>query len=237
MSRLLIVSNRLPVTVRVEHRTASVVPSAGGLATALRRVRKDYDALWIGWPGDLSRLHDDAQRRDVDERLARLDTAPVHLAATEQYRFYDGFSNGVLWPLFHYLLDKVNLDAQSDWEAYESANRRFAESVAEHHRPGDVVWIHDYQLMLVPELLRRRLPDARIGFFLHIPFPSPEVFRILPWRERILRGLLGADLIGFHTSSYRQHFVASAARVLGLDVGESSLDVDGRRLALGVYPV
>lgn len=216
MPRLIIVSNRLPVTVQMEHREAVVSRSTGGLATALAGPHGKLDSLWIGWPGDLSRLTP-SQRAAVVTQLDALRAAPVLLPPAEAHRFYDGFSNGVLWPLFHYLLDKVNLDARSDWEAYREVNERFAAAVAERAQPGDMVWIHDYQLALVPEMLRRRQPDVSIGFFLHIPFPAPDVFRILPWREQILRGLLGADRIGFHTASYRYNFVYSAARVLGPD--------------------
>ena len=122
----------------------------------------------------------------------------VPLTADQVARYYEGFSNGVLWPLFHYLLDQVPLHVR-DWEPYVEVNERFADMVAEQYQPGDLIWVHDYQLLLLPGLLRQRLPDARIGFFLHIPFPSEELFRTLPERDRLLRGLLGADLVGFHT--------------------------------------
>jgi trehalose 6-phosphate synthase/phosphatase len=236
MSRLIIVSNRLPVTVRAEKGQVSVVRSSGGLATALRGPHERLDALWIGWPGDVARLSPE-QRGALDAELEGMKTIPVHLGAAEVHRYYDGFSNGVLWPLFHYLIDKVNLDARADWDAYRAVNERFASAVAEHARPGDRIWIHDYQLMLLPELIRRRLPDARIGFFLHIPFPAAEVFRILPWREQILRGLLGADLLGFHTAAYRQHFVYAAARVLGIEPDVDAIEHQDRRTELGVHPI
>lgn len=236
MPRLLIVSNRLPVTVKHENDEVSVVRSAGGLATAMQGPHERSEGLWIGWPGDVSGLSPE-QRGAVDAELERLRTVPVHLSASEMEHYYDGFSNGVLWPLFHYLLDKVNLDARTDWEVYRRVNERFADTVVAHYRRGDVIWIHDYQLMLVPEMLRRRLRDAKIGFFLHIPFPAAEVFRILPWREQIARGLLGADLVGFHTASYRYHFVYSAARVLSLDPDLEALTHEGRRVTLGVHPI
>ncbi|HTN85515.1 MAG TPA: bifunctional alpha,alpha-trehalose-phosphate synthase (UDP-forming)/trehalose-phosphatase [Sorangium sp.] len=236
MSRLLIVSNRLPVTVRVEQGDVAVVPSTGGLVTAIRGPHERHGGLWLGWPGDVSRLSAE-QRQEVEEQLARLGTVPVHLTASEVRRYYDGFSNDVLWPLFHYLVEKVHVDARRDWESYRAVNERFADAVAARYRPGDRVWIHDYQLTLVPAMLRERIPDARIGFFLHIPFPAAEVFRILPWREQVLRGMLGADVVGFHTTSYRYHFVYSAARVLGLDPDLETLAYEGRKVRLGVYPV
>ncbi|WP_437878491.1 bifunctional alpha,alpha-trehalose-phosphate synthase (UDP-forming)/trehalose-phosphatase [Sorangium sp. So ce513] len=236
MARLLIVSNRLPVSVRVDRGALCLTRSSGGLAAAMRGPHERMHAVWIGWPGSVAGLTPE-QRRDADAALANIRAVPVHLSATEQHRFYDGFSNGVLWPLFHYLLDKVNLDAELDWEAYQRVNQRFADAVAERYTPGDAIWVHDYQLMLLPALLRRRLPGARIGFFLHVPFPSADVFRILPWREQIVRGLLGADLIGFHTAGYRRNFAASAAHVLGLDPDEAAIEHDGRRIALGVHPI
>ncbi|WP_437589036.1 bifunctional alpha,alpha-trehalose-phosphate synthase (UDP-forming)/trehalose-phosphatase [Sorangium sp. So ce1000] len=236
MARLLIVSNRLPISVRVERGALCLTRSSGGLATAMRGPHERMNALWIGWPGSVASLSPE-QRDDADAALAGIRAVPVHLGAAEQHRFYDGFSNGVLWPLFHYLLDKVNLDAELDWEAYQRVNERFADVVAAQYAPGDAIWVHDYQLMLLPALLRRRLPGARIGFFLHVPFPSAEVFRILPWREQIVRGLLGADLLGFHTVAYRRNFAASAAHVLALDPGEAMIEHDGRKVALGVHPI
>jgi trehalose 6-phosphate synthase/phosphatase len=236
MSRLLIVSNRLPVTVKTENGEVVVSRSAGGLATAMRGPHESGDSLWIGWPGDVGKVTPE-QRAAIDERLASLRTVPVHLSPQELARYYDGFSNGVLWPLFHYLIEKVRLDARRDWEVYREVNQRFADVVLAYYREGDTIWVHDYQLMLVPQMLRAKLPDARIGFFLHIPFPSSEVFRLLPWREQIIRGLLGADLLGFHTAAFRHNFAFSAARVLGLDPNVDVLTDQGRHVRLGVHPI
>jgi trehalose 6-phosphate synthase/phosphatase len=234
-SRVLLVSNRLPVTVRHDHHGVHVVPSAGGLATGLREPHERSDGLWFGWPGELGGLDAD-QRRTLDLKLAELRTVPIALSQAEVARYYEGLSNGVLWPLFHYLLDHIPFSSK-DWEVYRKVNERFADSVVSHYRPGDVIWIHDYQLFLVPELIRRQLPDATIGFFLHIPFPSFEVFRLLPWREVILRGLLGADLIGFHTASYLRHFASSLLHILGLEVDVTRIVHEGRVAELGVFPM
>lgn len=213
-----------------------MAPSSGGLATALRGPHERGDSLWIGWPGDAGGLDEEA-RAALFSRLAALRAVPVNLTAEEVSRYYEGFSNGVLWPLFHYLLDKVRVDGHRDFGAYEAVNERFADAVAARCEPGDAIWVHDYHLMLLPEALRRRLPGARIGFFLHIPFPAPEVFRTLPWRERLLRGLLGADVIGFHTASYRYHFVHAAARLLGVEPEIDAIGIDGRQVRVGVYPI
>lgn len=236
MARLLIVSNRLPVTLRADGDELSVAPSTGGLATALRGPHERGDSLWFGWPGDVSTLRDE-QRKTADARLAEMRAVPIHLTPEEVCGYYEGFSNGVLWPLFHYLLDKVDVEGHRSFAAYEAVNERFADVVAARAEPGDLIWVHDYQLMLLPEALRRRLPGARIGFFLHIPFPAPEVFRTCPWRERLLRGLLGADVIGFQTAAYRYHFVHAAARFLGMEPEIDVLAYDGRQVRIGVYPI
>ncbi len=198
--RLLIVSNRLPVTILDSEGTFTLEPSSGGLATGVRGAHDPARDLWFGWPGaglDLNRR----RQALLEAQLSGLGLVPVQLSAQDVRQYYDGFSNGVLWPLFHYLLDRVPLAAR-DWTAYQRVNERFADEVVSRYREGDVVWVHDYHLMLVPGFLRRRLPDASIAYFLHIPFPSSELFRILPNRRELLDGLLGADLIGFHTRAY-----------------------------------
>ena len=233
--RLVLVSNRLPVTVKVDRGEVAVVRSSGGLAAGLRGPHEESGGLWIGWPGDVARMTE-PQRRKLDAHLEELRCVPVYLSSAEVSRYYDGFSNAVLWPLFHYLLDRIPLHSQ-EWEVYRAVNERFADAIARVWRPGDLVWIHDYQLCLVPKMLRARIPGATIGFFLHIPFPASEVLRILPWREQILEGMLGADLVGFHTFTYRSHFASSILRVLGISAPGDRVMVDGREIKLGVFPI
>jgi trehalose 6-phosphate synthase/phosphatase len=235
MSRVLIVANRLPVTVRVTDSEVEVQKSTGGLATGLLRPHEQSGGLWIGWSGTADELSAD-QRAQLDKKLADMRLVAVPLTANQVTRYYEGFSNGVLWPLFHYLLDQVPLHVR-DWEPYVEVNERFADIVADHYREGDLVWVHDYQLLLLPELLRQRLPEARIGFFLHIPFPSEELFRTLPQRDRLLRGLLGADLVGFHTPAYLRHFAASLTQILGLTVDIDRVLLVDREVRLGVFPM
>jgi trehalose 6-phosphate synthase/phosphatase len=235
MSRLLLVSNRLPVTVKVEKDHVSVVRSAGGLATGLSRPHDRSGGLWIGWPGDVSRLSD-RQRAQVEAQLAGLRCVPLYLSSSEVNRYYEGYSNRVLWPLCHYMLDRIP-SQDRDWEVYRKVNERFADLVAQHYRPGDTIWVHDYQLMLVPGMLRQRLPGARIGYFHHIPFPSSEIFSTLPRRQELLRGLLGADLIGFHTVSYVRHFSGSLLRHLGPDTDIDRILWDGREVRVGAFPM
>jgi trehalose 6-phosphate synthase/phosphatase len=233
--RLVIVSNRLPVVVNADVDGLRLRPAAGGLATGLRAHHEDNGGRWIGWPGDVSHLSGE-QRRELDRQLDARQIVPVHLSQDHVERYYHGFANRVLWPLFHYLIDRVPVDA-AGWDAYRQVNEAFADAVAREHRDGDTIWVHDYQLMLLPALLRARLPSARIGFFLHIPFPSSEVFRVLPWRHEILTGLLGADLVGFHTFAYLRHFLASLLHVDGVEAQINSVRVGSRDVKLGVFPM
>jgi trehalose 6-phosphate synthase/phosphatase len=232
---LILVSNRLPVTAKLDRGEVVLARSQGGLAAGLGPPHQRYGGLWFGWPGDVSRMNE-GQRRKLEAQLAERRCAPVYLSAAEVTRYYDGFSNAVLWPLFHYLLDRIPAHSQ-EWEAYRTVNEKFADAVAQRWQPGDLVWVHDYQLALVPRMLRRRLPEATIGFFLHIPFPAAEVMRILPWREELLEGMLGANLVGFHTFTYRSHFSSAVLRILGLPSQKESIYVDGRDARLGVFPI
>jgi trehalose 6-phosphate synthase/phosphatase len=235
MPRLILASCRLPITVRLDGGDLRVQRSPGGLATGLRGPHERSDGLWIGWPGDISGLSDE-QRANLNERLRDMRIVPIELSEAESNGFYEGFSNLVLWPLFHYLLDQVPLDAR-DWDTYQAVNRRFAEAIAERYQAGDMVWVQDYQLLLVPAMLRELVPNAQIGFFLHIPFPASEVFRILPWRDRLLRGMLGADLLGFHTFTYLRHFTSSIMRILGVEADVDRVAYGGRVVRLGAFPM
>jgi trehalose 6-phosphate synthase/phosphatase len=236
MRRTIFVSNRLPVSVRTERGELRVVSSTGGLATALSKPHEMLEAVWVGWPGDVSR----ATAGDIaglDRSLEAMRCVPVHLSPHEVAHYYDGFANGVLWPLLHYLVDKVHLDAEDDWEVYQAVNQKFAERVAGLVRPGDLVWVHDYQLALVPEMLRRLVPNVRIGFFLHVPFPSVDVFAVLPWRERILQGITGADLVGFHTDGYARAFQQAAEALIGARIDDEWLDIGTRRVRVAAHPI
>jgi trehalose 6-phosphate synthase/phosphatase len=233
--RLLIVSNRLPVSAELSDGVVGLSTADGGLATGLRSWHQSSNGLWIGWPGDVSRFTD-RERAQLDDELQRGGIAPVHLTSDHVDRYYHGFANRVLWPLFHYLIDRVPLNA-AGWDAYRAANEAFAAVVIREFRPGDTIWVHDYQLMLLPAMLRQQLPEAKIGFFLHIPFPASEVFRVLPWRKEILQGLLGADLLGFHTGAYVRYFSNALERILGVVPEGGHVSVGSRTIRLGEYPM
>jgi trehalose 6-phosphate synthase/phosphatase len=192
-------------------------------------------SVWIGWPGDTWRLSPE-QLDAMHSQLAELHAVPVELTAGEVQRYYDGFSNGVLWPLLHYDMNRLPMNAEG-WSTYKRVNRKFADEVVRQYRPGDLIWVHDYQLALVPDMVRRQLPEAAIGFFLHVPFPSGEVFRLLPWRRELLEGILGASLVGFHTVSYVLHFLTSAANVLGCETRAGRVEFNGRSIRVGTFPM
>jgi len=233
LSRLLLVSNRLPQTAERRRGKLTLKPSAGGLATGLHSVHDPGKGLWFGWSG----LYDKPAGFEPEtDEWKRRGCVPVPLSRTDVRDYYEAYGNGVLWPLFHSLTDRMPLRA-GPWETYEKVNQRFADAVAKELRPDDVVWVHDYQLMRVPALLRASAQNARIGFFLHIPFPSVEIFSALPGRERVLEGLLGADLIGFHTAGYMRNFAAAVERLLGLPVQGDRVTYGGREVRLGVFPM
>jgi trehalose 6-phosphate synthase/phosphatase len=220
MPRSIIVSNRLPFTVKTRDQDIELSPSAGGLVTAIaayldrqRETDPDFSSLWVGWPG--TTLTPELEPRAV-AALEEQRAHPVFLSEEDSNDFYYGFCNRTLWPLFHYFSSFVDYDPKT-WDTYVRVNQAFCTAVARLVQPGDTVWVHDYQLLLLPEMLRATCPDATIGFFLHTPFPSHELFRLLPsdWKQQILNGMLGADLIGFHVHEYTQHFLQCVLRALG----------------------
>ncbi|MCB9285455.1 MAG: bifunctional alpha,alpha-trehalose-phosphate synthase (UDP-forming)/trehalose-phosphatase [Lewinellaceae bacterium] len=234
MPRLIIISNRLPVTVNKKQGELHYYPSAGGLATGLNSLDETLDKIWIGWPGQA--LDDQWERESVKHHLAKDGLVPVFLSEEDIELYYEGFSNKVIWPHFHYFPQYTSYEDHY-WEAYKEVNKKFAEVVIESIQPDDMVWVHDYQLLLLPALIRETYPDISIGFFLHIPFPSYELFRMLPWREQILRGMLGADQIGFHTFDYMRHFLSAAYRITGYEHYFGKLTVGKRMVNTDVFPM
>jgi trehalose 6-phosphate synthase/phosphatase len=229
MSKTLLVSNRLPVRLDED---GNAVRSPGGLASALAGA--GVEATWVGWPG--VRTEDIENVDAVSRAMSKIGVKPVFLSGEEYAGFYEGYANGTLWPLLHYMTERAQF-VEGWYELYEQANRKFADAVLEIAEEGDTIWIHDYQLFLLPNMLRESSLNFSVGFFLHTPFPSSEIFRALPQRGRILTGLLGADLIGFHTYSYLRHFRSALLRVLGLESEMDTVLADNRTVKLGVYPI
>jgi len=236
MDRLLIVSNRMPINVTKREGSLRFQPSVGGVATGLSSFYKLYQSLWIGWPGiTLEKLRMD-EIEEIGEKLIDEDCYPVFLSQHDVENYYYGFCNKTIWPLFHHFPLYTSY-SKSFWETYKQVNRTFCDAVVKIAKPDDIIWVHDYQLMLLPGLIRERLPEARIGFFLHIPFPSFEVFRLLPWRKEIIEGFLGADLIGFHTNDYVLHFLDSVHRLLGCEDTFGQISAGNRVIKVDVFPM
>ena len=228
---LVIVANRLPVD-RVENPDGSSTwrRSPGGLVSALEPVMRSNDGTWIGWPGGTEQ---DLAPFEADG----MSLVPMTMSAAEVEEFYEGFSNATLWPLYHDVVAKPEFHREW-WDAYVSVNRRFAERAAEVAAEKATVWVHDYQLQLVPAMLRELRPDLRIGFYLHIPFPPNELFSQLPWRRQILEGLLGADLVGFQLSGAAQNFVRLVRRRVGHKTHRDLVYLpDGRTVRAAAFPI
>ncbi len=236
MSKLIIVSNRLPVHVARRGSSISFHPSVGGVATGMSSVSGEREQLWFGWPGIPSDTLNDASKKEIADGLAQRGCRPVFLSAKQVQEFYSGFSNKTIWPLFHYFTQYAIFE-QRFWNAYKRVNQHFCDEVVEHVEEGDNIWVHDYHLMLLPQMLRQKMPGAHIGFFLHIPFPSFEMMRYLPWRAEILEGLLGADLVGFHEYDYVRHFLSSVYRICGYEHHLSELFVHNRLIRVDAFPM
>jgi trehalose 6-phosphate synthase/phosphatase len=233
--RFITVSNRLPISVSKRKGQLVFTQSSGGLATAMSSLRTD-DQLWIGWPGISSDELSATEKKLITEKLLKKGCAPVFLTKAQVQGFYNDYANDTLWPLFHYFQSFARYDDAS-WHAYQTVNELFAEQVARYAHPKATVWVHDYHLMLAPQLLRNLLPGATIGFFLHTPFPSYEIFRLLPSRKTILEGLLGADLIGFHIYDYTRHFLSSVLRICGIENNKGVILNNNRVIKTDVFPI
>ena len=236
MGRLLVVANRLPFSITKRADEFNFRPSPGGLAVGLSSLPKSYERLWIGWPGITNEKLTNDNREKIKEKLAAENCIPIFLSEKQIELYYLGFSNKTIWPLFHYFPTRTIWE-DNFWKTYKQVNQAFFRMVADIAEPGDRVWVHDYQLMLLPKLLREEFSDLEIGFFLHIPWPSFELFRLLPWREEILDGLLGADLIGFHTYDYVRHFISSVSRIMGLEHKLGQINIGSHIVKVDAFPM
>lgn len=236
--RLFIVSNRLPITI---DENKGIQPASGGLVTAINGYMRKGDhkqfseVFWTGVPGCTKNIWSEAVERKSDPQFTYL---PVFIKQAQYNGYYNGHSNSLLWPLFHYFPSYAEYNADH-LEQYSQVNEQFAHTLLKHLLPGDTVWIHDYQLLGLSQLLRKEIPELTIGFFLHIPFPSYEIFRLLPrrWQQDHLKGLLGADLIGFHTIDYASHFLQSIQMALGLDNDRNIILHQNRLIKVDVFPI
>lgn len=238
MNPLIVVSNRLPVSItKVADGQFTYNHAHGGLPTAMSSLDIKSGYLWIGWPGIASEyLTDDDKKQITDHLFNEYRCVPVFLTQQQIADFYEGYSNDTLWPLCHYFPTYGAFKPQY-WEAYKQVNQLYLNSVAEHAGATSTIWIHDYHLMLLPELVRASLPMSTIGFFFHIPFPSYEIFRQIPERCELIKGLLGADLVGFHIYDYARHFISSSIRLLGAQSRNGTLEYGGRYITVDTFPI
>ncbi|XP_058779486.1 alpha,alpha-trehalose-phosphate synthase [UDP-forming] 1 [Vicia villosa] len=239
--RLLVVANRLPVSaVRKGEDSWSLEISAGGLVSALLGV-KEFEARWIGWAG--VNVPDAVGQKTLTEALAEKRCIPVFLTEEIVHQYYNGYCNNILWPLFHYLglpqEDRLATTRgfQSQFESYQVANQMFADVVNEVYEEGDIVWCHDYHLMFLPQCLKKFNNKMKVGWFLHTPFPSSEIHRTLPSRTELLRAVLAADLVGFHTYDYARHFVSACTRILGLEATPEGVEDQGKMTRVAAFPI
>lgn len=240
MSRLIIVSNRLPFSMEeTEDKSFTLRQNVGGLATAIGPYHKNHrDSIWVGWSGIDEADHTKSEISSIKKEFSERRCVPIFLNKEEVKGYYAGFSNDTLWPLLHDFPHEANF-SEDTFNIYTEVNHKFADIVAPLIHKGDTVWIQDYHLMLLPQILRERFPKASIGWFLHVPFPSPEIFRSLPWSREILNGILGADLVGFHTVDYANSFNASVKLLLNKEVdkqGHVAME-DGRNSTVDAFPI
>jgi alpha,alpha-trehalose-phosphate synthase [UDP-forming] len=236
--RFLVVSNRLPYQLNLEGDQVRIKRGIGGLVTALDPILSLTGGVWIGWTGSYDPL---PPRVELDPSITgakSYNLVPVSLTREQVEQFYLGYSNKCLWPLFHYFQEYCEFN-KDQWQSYREVNRIYADAVIEAYEPGDLIWIHDYHLMLVPQMVRDEIPDARIGFFLHIPFPSSDVFMVEPNAEELLGGLLGSDLIGFHVDAYVNNFIDAVSTMTDhrYTRGERAISVHGRTVKVGSFPI
>ncbi|KPI43050.1 Alpha,alpha-trehalose-phosphate synthase [UDP-forming] 1 [Cyphellophora attinorum] len=240
--RLLVVANRLPVTVKKSSDGKyEYAMSAGGLVSAFAGLAMSMKFLWYGTPGmEIPDEDIETVTKGVREQDDRFDCVPIFMSNEIADKHYNGFSNSIMWPLFHYHPGEITFDEDA-WEAYSEANRIFAKQIAGQVQDGDLIWVQDYHLMLLPQMLREEIgtskSNVKIGFFLHTPFPSSEVYRILPVRNEVLLGILHCDLIGFHTYDYARHFLSSCSRILNLTTTPNGVEFNGRSVSVGAYPI
>jgi len=233
--KLIIISNRLPIKIsNNESKELEFVRSEGGLTTGLDSLDMEMEKHWIGWPG--ANVETQEEQDEITKHLNTFKFHPVFLSPEQVLNYYEGYSNSTLWPLCHYFYSFVEYENRY-WESYKEVNELFCQAAIPFIEPGDIVWIQDYQLMLLPQMLRNAIKDINIGYFHHIPFPSYELFRILPERAELMTGLLGADLIGFHTHDYMRHFVSAAERVLDLRFKLDQVLLSSRIAYVDAFPM
>lgn len=235
MKRMFMVANRLPVLITEKDGKKVLEPANDGFGKGLQNFYDSFDIKWIGKTGMNIDQLDHREKTEIESQFNQNDCYPIFLDPELRERFIKGFCNNTIWPLFNYFTQNTTY-VTSNWEAFKKVNQIFANEIAKYINDDDILWIHDYHLMLVPQMIREKFPNVSIGYFQHIPFPSYEIFRLLPWRMEVLEGILGANLIGFHTYDYQRHFMSSVRRLLGHETAFNRIRINERMVKIDAFP-
>lgn len=235
MKRLFMISNRLPLQVIDNNGAKELIPISDGFDSGLKRFYELFDIKWIGRAGVNINEISENEKQDIDDKFRSENCIPIYFDQQLVGDFLEGFCENTIWPLFNYFT-QISKFKHKQWNAYKKVNQMFSDAISKYITEDDILWIHDYHLMLLPSLIREKLPNISIGYFQHIPFPSFEIFRLLPWRMELLEGILGADLIGFHTYDYQRHFMSSVRRLLGYETFFNRIRLDERIVKIDAFP-
>lgn len=235
MKRLFMIANRLPLQVIVNNGEKELIPIDDGFDSGLNYFYDSFDIKWIGRSGVNVNEISELEKQHIDNNFRSENCIPIYLDQHLREEFIEGFCDNTIWPLFNYFTQITRYNP-TQWEAYKKVNQLYADTISKYVGENDILWIHDYHLMLLPKLIRDILPNVSIGFFLHIPFPSFEVFRLLPWRIDLLEGILNADLIGFHTYDYQRHFMSCVRRLLGHETFFNRIRLNDRIVKVDAFP-
>lgn len=235
MKRLFMIANRLPLQVTEIDGKKELTPFSDGFDSGLKKFYESFDIKWIGRAGVNIDEISEIEKIDLDNKFRKDNCIPIYLDQELREKFIEGFCENTIWPLFNYFTQNIKYSS-NNWETYKYVNQIFAELILKYLNEDDIIWIHDYHLMLLPALIREKFPNISIGYFQHIPFPSFEVFRLLPWRMELLEGILGADLIGFHTYDYQRHFMSSVRRLLGHETVFNRIRLNERIAKIDAFP-
>jgi trehalose 6-phosphate synthase/phosphatase len=235
MKRLFMIANRLPLEVIDTNGEKELSPFTDGFDSGLSNFYNSFDIKWVGRAGVNIDEISEIEKQDIDNKFRSENCIPIYIDQNLREEFIEGFCDNTIWPVFNYFT-QISRYNPTHWEAYQKVNQLYADTISKYLDEDDILWIHDYHLMLLPKLIREKLPNVSIGYFQHIPFPSFEVFRLLPWRMELLEGILDADLIGFHTYDYQRHFMSCVRRLLGYETVFNRIRLDERIVKVDAFP-
>lgn len=232
--KTIIIANRLPIRIERKNKELIIKESEGGLATGLQSVCKNKNNIWIGWPGIVPK---NQQEKDfINAELLKRNLIPVYLTEQEVKCFYEGFANEIIWPICHYR-PSYTVYKKENWEFYEIVNKKFATTCMYFSTQADTIWVHDYHLMLLPYYIKKQNPKIKVGYFQHIPFPTHEIFKAIPWRKDLLEGILAADLVGFHTPKDKQYFMNTCKEILNYSHSNTHIFLENKQTKVDFFPM